>query len=417
MLKYYVTKEDNTLNSEVSLTSSRRFNNRTLTFRALYNKGNDLKNDPENSLPENIDFLDKDLKEGVKSFSKGKSSVALHFIKHFFKKYEGEWIIAGSEKLNNQAVNDLVDFLAKGGTNIKYVELTTVSVVKIIGRNLKGPISRVDGIISSKFISATLLISPTLSDSAAESLRNAFVGSPYIRQNIKLFRHIGVNTDWDENEILIEHVFKDGSIVCVEADWGNASYLYEMFILSDSTKLLVNGLNIDTFQSDGIIKELFEEFGVKTEAIENGIELTKVKRKVKKYYHDFANNPDLIPCFTVTCALLGIPFRIKGVNLRGRAPERANMLRECLGQLGATIETKTEDEAETVMFDGKLTMPSKGSQVNIPAHLDHRLAMAFSPAALLGYRVAIESPTQVNKTYTAYWEDLKKLGFSIDQKF
>ena len=206
MLKYYVTKEDNTLNSEVSLTSSRRFNNRTLTFRALYNKGNDLKNDPENSLPENIDFLDKDLKEGVKSFSKGKSSVALHFIKHFFKKYEGEWIIAGSEKLNNQAVNDLVDFLAKGGTNIKYVELTTVSVVKIIGRNLKGPISRVDGIISSKFISATLLISPTLSDSAAESLRNAFVGSPYIRQNIKLFRHIGVNTDWDENEILIEHV-------------------------------------------------------------------------------------------------------------------------------------------------------------------------------------------------------------------
>lgn len=417
MLKYYVTKEDNTLNSEVSLTSSRRFNNRTLTFRALYNKGNDLKNDPENSLPENIDFLDKDLKEGVKSFSKGKSSVALHFIKHFFKKYEGEWIIAGSEKLNNQAVNDLVDFLAKGGTNIKYVELTAVSVVKIIGRNLKGPISRVDGIISSKFISATLLISPTLSDSAAESLRNAFVGSPYIRQNIKLFRHIGVNTDWDENEILIEHVFKDGSIVCVEADWGNASYLYEMFILSDSTKLLVNGLNIDTFQSDGIIKELFEEFGVKTEAIENGIELTKVKRKVKKYYHDFANNPDLIPCFTVTCALLGIPFRIKGVNLRGRAPERANMLRECLGQLGATIETKTEDEAETVMFDGKLTMPSKGSQVNIPAHLDHRLAMAFSPAALLGYRVAIESPTQVNKTYTAYWEDLKKLGFSIDQKF
>jgi len=417
MLKYYVTKEDNTLNSEVSLTSSRRFNNRTLTFRALYNKGNDLKNDPENSLPENIDFLDKDLKEGVKSFSKRKSSVALHFIKHFFKKYEGEWIIAGSEKLNNQAVNDLVDFLAKGGTNIKYVELTTVSVVKIIGRNLKGPISRVDGIISSKFISATLLISPTLSDSAAESLRNAFVGSPYIRQNIKLFRHIGVNTDWDENEILIEHVFKDGSIVCVEADWGNASYLYEMFILSDSTKLLVNGLNIDTFQSDGIIKELFEDFGVKTEAIENGIELTKVKRKVKKYYHDFANNPDLIPCFTVTCALLGIPFRIKGVNLRGRAPERANMLRECLGQLGATIETKTEDEAETVMFDGKLTMPSKGSQVNIPAHLDHRLAMAFSPAALLGYRVAIESPTQVNKTYTAYWEDLKKLGFSIDQKF
>ncbi|HUX52780.1 MAG TPA: hypothetical protein VMV56_00050 [Williamwhitmania sp.] len=416
MLKYYVTKEDNTLNSEVSLSASRRYNNRTLTFRALYNKGTDTKNDPENSVPDNIDFLDQDLKAGVKSIAKGKSGVAMHFIKHFFRKYQGEWIIAGSEKLNNKAVNDLVDILAEGGTNIKYVELTGVSVVKIIGRSLKGPISRVDGVISSKFITASLLISPSLSDSAAESLRNAFVGSPYIRQNIKLFRHIGINTDWNENEILIEHIFKDGSIVYVEADWGNASYLYEMFILSDSKKLVVNGLNVDTFQSDGIIKELFEEFGVKTEPIEGGVELTKVKRKVKKYYHDFANNPDLIPCFTVTCALLGIPFKIKGVNLRGRAPERSKMLKECLGFLGASIETKEEDEAETVIFDGKLTMPEKGSQVNVPAQKDHRLAMAFSPAALLGYRVAIESPTQVNKTYTAYWDDLKKLGFSIEQE-
>lgn len=416
MLKYYVTKEDNTLNGEVSLSASRRFNNRILTFRALYKKGADHKSDAATSTPEDIDFLDKDLQEGVKSIAKGKSGVALHFINHFFKKYQGEWIIAGSEKLHNQTVSELVDILAQGGTNIKYVEITGVSVVKIIGRNLKGPISRVDGVISSKFISASLLISPTLSDSAAQSLRNAFVGSPYIRQNIKLFRHIGINTDWNENEILIEHVFKDGSVVCVEADWGNASYLYEMFILSDSKRLEVKGLNSDTFQSDGIIKELFEEFGVKTESVEDGIVLTKMKRKVKSYNHDFANNPDLIPCFTVTCALLGIPFKIKGVNLRGRAPERAKMLKECLGQLGVNIETKAENEAETVMFDGKREMPAKGNLLNIPAHLDHRLAMAFSPAALLGYKVAIESPTQVNKTYTAYWDDLKKLGFTIEQE-
>lgn len=62
----------------------------------------------------------------------------------------------------------------------------------------------------------------------------------------------------------------------------------------------------------------------------------------------------------------------------------------------------------------KLDMPEKGKEVYIPAHLDHRLAMAFTPAALLGYKVVVENPTQVNTTYPSYWDDVKKLGFIVN---
>jgi 3-phosphoshikimate 1-carboxyvinyltransferase len=49
----------------------------------------------------------------------------------------------------------------------------------------------------------------------------------------------------------------------------------------------------------------------------------------------------------------------------------------------------------------------------IQTYEDHRMAMAFAPLALLG-KLRIEDPEVVVKSYPAFWEDLKKLGFTLD---
>ena len=44
------------------------------------------------------------------------------------------------------------------------------------------------------------------------------------------------------------------------------------------------------------------------------------------------------------------------------------------------------------------------------------MAMAFAPLALMVPQVEIEDPMVVEKSYPAYWEDLKKAGFEIEVK-
>jgi len=414
MLKYKVTKENDGLLGEISLSASKRLNNKVLTIKAIHQQGESGNKEVDGDVAlELVNFFDKALLSGEKRINQGKSGVALRFVRHYLSRYKGGWIIAVSEKVQSEPIREIVDILAAGGANISFVEITGFPPVKIIGKNLIGNISRIDASISSEHISAALVLSPNLSEAATASITQSYAYSPYIRQNIKLLRHLGVNPHWNSNDILIENVYDDGSHVTVEGDWGNASYWYQMLALSGSKELTIKGLKYDTVQEDSVIKELFEEFGIKTTTNGEDVVLTKVKRKVKSFKHDFSNNYNLIPCFTVTCALLGIPFKIKGVNLGGRAPERARMLRECLAQLGATVNSTPEGNSETVTFDGHLEMPEKGKALFIPAHLDHRVAMAFTPAALLGYMVIVENPTQVNTTYPSYWDDVKKLGFMV----
>lgn len=412
MLKYEVTKEDNTLLGEISLSASKRLNNKVLTIKAIHQLGGATSadgNKEANCFTEDHQ-LDKQL------LSQGKYGAAIRFALHYLSIYKGEWIIAVSEKLQNSSIRGIIDLLAEKQPNLSVVEVTGSSPIKIIGKNISGTISRIDVSISCDFILASMVLSPSLSEMASTNINKAYTTSPYIRQNIKLLRLWGINPHWKDDEILIENVYNDGSPIVVEADWGNASYWYQMFAISESKELIIKGLNYDTVQEDSIVKELFEPFGIKTAAHADGVILTKVKRKIKSFNHDFSNNYNLVPCFTVTCALLGVPFKIKGVNLGGRAPERAKMLKECLAQLRIKINTTKEKNSETVTFDGTLECPEKGNKVHIPAHLDHRLAMAFTPAALLGYKVEVENPTQVNTTYPGYWDDVRKLGFTVNQE-
>ena len=44
---------------------------------------------------------------------------------------------------------------------------------------------------------------------------------------------------------------------------------------------------------------------------------------------------------------------------------------------------------------------------------DHRMAMCLAPLALKYKTVFIDDSEVVNKSYKSYWEDLKKLSFSI----
>lgn len=114
--------------------------------------------------------------------------------------------------------------------------------------------------------------------------------------------------------------------------------------------------------------------------------------------------------FVVTCALLNIPFRFTGLqSLKIKETDRIAALRAELKKLGYVIE---EENDSILMWNGERCEPEETPVIE--TYEDHRMAMAFAPAALVlpkGFKVA--DPEVVTKSYPAYWEDLRKAGFAL----
>ena len=127
--------------------------------------------------------------------------------------------------------------------------------------------------------------------------------------------------------------------------------------------------------------------------------------------YDFTNQPDLAQTFVVTCALLGLPFRFSGLqSLKIKETDRMEALRIELRKLGYAVR---EEEDSVLAWDGERVQADPCPVID--TYEDHRMAMAFAPAALCLPEIRINHPQVVSKSYPHYWDDLCRAGFHLEE--
>jgi 3-phosphoshikimate 1-carboxyvinyltransferase len=94
--------------------------------------------------------------------------------------------------------------------------------------------------------------------------------------------------------------------------------------------------------------------------------------------------------------------------LKIKETDRLEALKTELSKLGATISV-TNDSLTLVSG----SPPLEG--LGVATYQDHRMAMAFAPLALK-IPIIIEEAEVVSKSYPTFWDDLKKIGFSIKEE-
>ena len=126
--------------------------------------------------------------------------------------------------------------------------------------------------------------------------------------------------------------------------------------------------------------------------------------------YDFVNSPDLAQTFVVACAAKGIPFHFTGLaSLKIKETDRIEALKCELRKLGVLL---TDRHGSELIWNGERCAPTMEP---IDTYQDHRMAMAFAPAALTMGPVTINHPEVVSKSYPHYWDDLRRAGFKITQ--
>lgn len=404
----YTVSGAKSIYTDINLPASKSISNRALILKAL----------SKSSFPiENLSDCDdtrvmiEAFESNSNGFDIGAAGTSMRFLTAYLSRVPGEWTITGSKRMQERPINILVEALNSLGAKIEYLKNPGFPPLKIKGTALEGGDIYLSGGISSQFISALLMIAPTMEKGLTIHLEGDVISIPYIKLTLKMMEEFGVKCDWDGNKIRVFPEDYKPTKYTVESDWSAASYWYEIAALADEAKIELKGLFKESGQGDSKVAELFVDLGVDTEFTEDGIILTKTERITKKMFHNFVNEPDLAQTFVVTCCLMNIPFLFTGLqSLKIKETDRIEALKAEMKKLGYVI---TDSQNSIMEWDGERCDPE--TDPVIATYEDHRMAMAFAPAAIKLNTLKIAEPTVVTKSYPNYWKDLQKAGFTIKE--
>lgn len=409
MTRIKITAPIHPIDTTIQLPSSKSISNRALIINAL---GKGIHQ------PENLSECD-DTQVMIRALNGQPhdtidilaAGTAMRFLTAYLSVTPGSRIITGTQRMQQRPIQVLVDALRELGANIRYVSNEGYPPLHITGAKLSQTHISLPGNISSQYISALLMIAPTLEHGLTICLTGSIISRPYINLTLQLMRDFGAKADWvNDHELKVMPQPYQSIPYYIESDWSAASYWYQIVALSSQATVTLPGLLKNSYQGDSQVAGLFQQLGVNTLYQDNQVLLTKSTNIVDRLEYDFVNQPDLAQTFVVTCALLGVPFRFTGLqSLKIKETDRIAALIKEMKKLGYVLQ---EAEDSILFWNGERC---ERSDEAIDTYEDHRMAMAFAPACLALGDIYMNNPHVVSKSYPRYWENLQTAGFMIKE--
>ena len=416
-MKQYKLTAPERLAQTIQLPASKSISNRALIIYAVSGGCN---------LPQNLRYCDdteviiEALRYMPDEINIKAAGTAMRFMTAYLSVMRGTHVITGTERMQHRPIAILVDALRKLGAQIEYVGQEGFPPLRITGNKLQGGELSIPGNVSSQYISALLMIGPMLEEGLTLQLTGDIISRPYIDLTLWMMGEFGAEARWSSTDtITVAHKPYKSRDYFIESDWSGASYWYEMVALSKDrdAEVKLTGLMDGSMQGDSTTRYIFSLLGVKTtfetqkKGVPQMVTLKKNGRGVGKLEYDFVNAPDLAQTFVVTCAALDIPFHFKGLStLKIKETDRIAALKKEMLKLGYVIHDANDSE---LYWDGERCEPDL--QAGIDTYEDHRMALAFAPFALRQDGLVINNPQVVSKSYPKFWDDLKLVGFNIEE--
>jgi len=327
--------------------------------------------------------------------------------------------LTGAARMKQRPIGILLEALRTLGADVAYAEKENYPPLRFEGGGRGEALApaelAVRGDISSQYISALLMVGPTLPAGLRLRLTGAIGSRPYITMTLNLMRHFGATATELPGEVI--EVAPGGyrpADYAVESDWSAASYWYALVALAPvSSSIVLPGLRAQSWQGDHVIQHLMRPLGVNTEFLANGsgVRLTQVlmaQVTPETPLLDFTDCPDLAQTVAVVAAALGRQLRLSGLHsLRIKETDRIAAVQAELRKFGADLL-----EVAPGVFEVQPGQVRVASQV-IETYDDHRMAMAFAPLAMYGPLV-VQDPQVERKSYPSFWRALAAAGMQVD---
>ncbi|MGB1932378.1 MAG: 3-phosphoshikimate 1-carboxyvinyltransferase [Flavobacteriales bacterium] len=403
-MDFLISHTSKSINADLILPPSKSISNRALIIQALCQSKPKLLNLSQSS---DTQSLVQALQTTSKTIDIGDAGTSMRFITAYLSMQEGSYILTGSDRMKERPIGHLVEALNSIGADINYLEKDGFPPLAINGKALEGGKVDISTSVSSQFVSALLLIAPTLKKGLSLSLKGELLSKPYIKMTLDIMRYFGIQSSWINNTIQVEpqnYVSKD---LKVESDWSALAFILQAMSISKSAQVSISSLSKDSWQGDSYVLNLFEKFGLQYEFKDEKLYLKKLNKDLNGDYNvNLIDTPDLAQAYCCTLSALSKSAKIKGLNnLKLKESHRLKALHMELNKIGQ----HSRYSEDTIQLESSvLHTPTE----SFDSHNDHRMAMCLAPFALL-FDIKIKNIEVVNKSYPSYWEDLKKMGFTI----
>lgn len=241
---------------------------------------------------------------------------------------------------------------------------------------------RIDGRVSSQFISGLLMALPLLEGDSRLELMGRVESKPYVDMTLQVLEQFGVH--WQDYTITGRQQFRSPGTVTAEGDWSSAAFWLAAAALGSD--ITVSGLSDNSVQGDKAISQL----------------LPQLKEHITISAADI---PDLVPILAVVAAANQGAVITDVRRLRLKESDRIRAIVEMLAALGGRA---TADENTLTIYPATFT----GGTVD--ACNDHRIAMAAAIASTVCKDpVTILGAECVSKSYPNFWKEFTRLGGRI----
>ncbi len=313
--------------------------------------------------------------------------------------------LTGEPRMYERPIGHLVDALTQWQANIEYLGAADYPPLRIRGHQLTAGVLKIDGSVSSQFLTAVLMIAPLLSGDSTIEIIGDLVSKPYIDITLALMTRFGVKV---ENQHYQKFVVKGNQRYVspgywlVEGDASSASYFLAAAAIAGGT-IKVTGIGKDAVQGDIRFADALEAMGAEVTWGQDFISVTR--NQLNGIDRDYNAIPDAAMTIATAALFAKGPTIIRNVyNWRVKETDRLNAMATELRKVGADVE-----EGYDYI---KVVPPLEIKHASIATYNDHRMAMCFSMLAFAKCGVTIEDPDCTRKTFPQYFEVFNSLATS-----
>ncbi|NYT18724.1 MAG: 3-phosphoshikimate 1-carboxyvinyltransferase, partial [Methanosarcinales archaeon] len=277
----------------------------------------------------------------------------------------------------------------------------------VVTGGLKGAIVKIDGSISSQFISALLLACPLTRNSTTLSIKGELKSKPYIDVTLDVIEKAGV-------EILVEDTNNPKFIIpgnqsynleeyTVPGDFSSASYLLAAAAMTDSSVTVKN--LFPSMQGDIAIIDILKEMGANVYWDMEAGTVTVRGGELHGITMDAGATPDLVPTIAVLGAMAkGETIITNAEHVRYKETDRLHAMAVELEKMG--IYCKEEKDSLTIR-GGEFT----GAEVH--GWHDHRIVMALTLAGMVAGNTIIDTAESIFISYPNFFDAMRSIGADV----
>ena len=268
----------------------------------------------------------------------------------------------------------------------------------LLDGELKNGEYKIDGNISSQFITGLLFSLPLLNENSKIIIKGKLESSSYIDITLDCLNKFGIkiiNNSYQEFIIEGNQTYKSGNYE-VEADYSQVAF----FLVANSigSDIKINGLNVNSLQGDKKIIDFISE-------IDNW-------NKNEKLILDGSETPDIIPILSLKACISKKEIEIVNIaRLRIKESDRLKATVQELSKLGFDLMEKED----SILINSRKNYTHNSKEIiSLSSHSDHRIAMTIAIASTCYEgEIILDNLDCVKKSYPNFWEVFLLLGGKI----